>query len=53
MHVLAHGIHFRHRVDHRIREVIGMRTGESYATDSINGADSTEEPGEIVLAVIV
>ncbi len=51
--MLADGGRLRHRGDHAVGEVVGVRAGVAHAADAVDRADRAQQVGEVVGAVVV
>src|SRR5689334_20957905 len=53
MYVLTDCVSVRHRVNHAVAEIIGMRTCKTNSTNSVDISNGTEQICEIVTAVVI
>src|SRR2546423_9482452 len=53
MHVLAESLRLRHRGDHALTEVVGMRTGETEPFYATHRSNRPQQIGEVVPAIEV
>jgi hypothetical protein len=53
VHVLAHRLHLRHRLDDPVREVVGIRAGEPHPANPRDRAHRPQQVGKVPLTIVI